>query len=151
MGEGVEVAVYMMQFNCAYKKFLFIVRVIACKRRITTMTDNLNASISVEPCARHFERCELVLAAIDTLDKPTLEDIVSAAGLPPRTVHAIFKRLTDQHRVVIERVNGRRHGYYEVADWGNLNRDSIVTHIQRKKGDMEHILPQDSRKECAPA
>lgn len=96
------------------------------------MSSNLNESIYTEPCARHFERCELVLAAIETLDKPTLDDIVTTVHLPSRTVHAIFKRLEDQHRVIIERVNGRRHGYYEVADWGNLNRDNIVSHMRVK-------------------
>jgi hypothetical protein len=84
----------------------------------------------LEPNARHFLRCEMVLALIETLEKPTLEDIVSRAGLPKRTVHAIFKRLTDQHRVLIKRVNGRRHGYYDIADWGNLDRNRVVTHVQ---------------------
>lgn len=97
--------------------------------RAVAMIDNSNDHFSDEPCARHFVRCEKVLAAIETLEKPTLDDIVSTVNLPSRTVHAIFKRLEDQHRVVIERVNGRRHGYYEVADWGNLNKENIVSHI----------------------
>ncbi|MFA0809498.1 helix-turn-helix domain-containing protein [Microbulbifer epialgicus] len=98
-----------------------------------------------EPCARHFERCELVLAAIDTIEKPSLEDLVTEIGLPHRTIHAIFKRLSDQHRVVIERVNGRRHGYYKITDWGNLDRTNIVTHVQHRKG----ILPHEVQKDCA--
>ncbi len=105
----------------------------------------------LEPSARHFLRCELVLALIDTLEKPTLEDIVSEAGLPKRTVHAIFKRLTEQHRVLIERVNGRRHGYYEIADWGNLDRNRVVAHVQSHLGCGACETIGNKQSECAPA
>ena len=84
---------------------------------------------NIETVSRHFERCELVLVAIDNLEKPTLDDIVNEAGIPQRTMQAIFRRLEDQHRVVIERVNGRRHGYYKIADWGNLDRSRVISHI----------------------
>lgn len=94
----------------------------------------------LEPYARHFFRCELILALIDTLEKPTLEDIAGEAGLPKRTVHAIFKRLEEQHRVLIERVNGRRHGYYEIVDWGNLDRQKIIAHINRHLRSMDREL-----------
>ena len=94
-------------------------------------------SKELEPNARNFLRCEIVLALIETLEKPTLEDIVNEAKLPKRTVHAIFKRLTEQHRVLIQRVNGRRHGYYEIADWGNLDRDRVVAHILRHLSEYE--------------
>lgn len=99
------------------------------------MINSSDSERALDVNARHFLRCELVLTAIETLDKPRLEDIVVQSGLPERTVHAIFKRLADQHRVSIIRENGRRHGYYRIADWGNLNRTSIVDHVERLSAD----------------
>ncbi|WP_045861681.1 helix-turn-helix domain-containing protein [Teredinibacter purpureus] len=93
------------------------------------MIDNQKSCTVADVNARHFLRCELVLAAIEMSEKPTLEHIVEKCHLPERTVHAIFKRLADQHRVSIVRVNGRRHGYYRIADWGNLDRLRVVDHI----------------------
>lgn len=78
---------------------------------------------------RHFERCEILLATIENLERPMLEDIVDRTGIPPRSIHAIFRRLEDQHRVVIKRINGRRHGYYQILDWGNLDRDKVIGYV----------------------
>jgi len=88
---------------------------------------------------RSFERCELVLFTIDTVEKPKLTDIVEAVRIPKRSIHAIFARLSEQHRVVISRVNGRRHGFYKILDWGNLDRAKVLQHITNRIRESPHM------------
>jgi hypothetical protein len=76
--------------------------------------------------ARSFSRVCGLLVAIEQLEKPDLHDLVNKTDIPRRSILGIFDRLEREYQVVIERINGRRHGYYEVADWGMLNRDRIL-------------------------
>jgi hypothetical protein len=67
--------------------------------------------------ARDDNRKLALLVAINRIPKPTERDLIEATNIPQRCVHSMFKSLS-RMSVVIERVNGRRHGYYTIADSG---------------------------------
>lgn len=95
-----------------------------------------------------------LLLALDRIPHPTEKDLIEATDIPKRTIHSLFKTLS-RMRVAIERVNGRRHGYYEMTDVGiyNLERASeviqsnypeifekIESHAQAKEGTQEDVI-----------
>lgn len=76
--------------------------------------------------ARSFTRVMSLIIAIEKIEKPSLQSLIDRTGIPERSIHAILARLSREYWVAIERVDGRRYGYYRVADWGVLNRDRIL-------------------------
>jgi hypothetical protein len=80
-------------------------------------TDNTNNN---QIAARDDNRKLALLVAIKRIPKPTERDLIEATNIPKRCVHSMIKAL-GRMSVVIERVNGRRHGYYAIADEGAFN------------------------------
>jgi hypothetical protein len=81
-------------------------------------TDKTNNNNQI--AARDDNRKLALLVAIKRIPKPTEKDLIQATNIPKRCVHSIIKAL-GRMSVVIERVNGRRHGYYAIADEGAFN------------------------------
>lgn len=67
--------------------------------------------------ARDDNRKLALLVAINRIPKPKESDITSATGLPKRCIYAMIDALGKMN-VVIERANGRRYGYFKIADRG---------------------------------
>lgn len=81
-------------------------------------TDDTNNNTQI--AARDDNRKLALLVAIKRIPKPTEKDLIEATSIPKRCVHSMIKAL-GRMSVVIERVNGRRHGYYTIADEGAFN------------------------------
>lgn len=81
---------------------------------------------SFNPCSnaqiapRDDNRKLALLVAIERIPKPTEKDLIEATSIPKRCVHSMIKTF-DRMSVEIERINGRRHGYYTIADAGAYN------------------------------
>lgn len=86
------------------------------------------------PPARSFMRVQTLLIAIEKLERPSLQALTEHTGIPERSIHSLLAKMNKEFFVFIERVNGRRHGYYRVVDWGALNRDRILALAEPKKG-----------------
>ena len=80
--------------------------------------------------ARSFTRVMSLIIAIEKIEKPSLQSLIDRTGIPERSIHAILARLSREYWVAIERVDGRRYGYYRIADWGALNRDRILASVE---------------------
>lgn len=78
--------------------------------------------------ARSFTRLLSLIVAIEKIEKPDLKKITDDTGIPDRSIHAMLDKLSSEYFMVIERVQGRRHGYYRISDWGALNRDRVMLH-----------------------
>jgi hypothetical protein len=86
--------------------------------------------------ARNFGRALNLLIAVERLEKPTLDTLVKKTNLPGRSIYSIIERLSQEYFVVIERFNGRRYGYYKVADWGVLDRERILALQEPKEKNL---------------
>ncbi len=89
-------------------------------------TDNMKPSNEKETPARSFTRVLSLVIALEKIERPDLKKLMDDTGIPERSIHAMFSRLHREYFMVIERVDGRRHGFYKVANWGMLNRDRIL-------------------------
>lgn len=92
-------------------------------------TSNHSSTNEAVP-ARSFKRVQNLLIAIEKIEKPSLQSLIDRTGIPERSIHALLARLSREYWVAIERVDGRRYGYYRVADWGALNRDRILASVE---------------------
>lgn len=79
--------------------------------------------------ARDDNRKLALLVAIQRIPKATEKDLIEATSIPKRCVHSMIKSLSKMS-VVIERVNGRRHGYYTIADGGAFNLERAPAVLQ---------------------
>lgn len=85
--------------------------------------------------ARDDNRKLALLVAIKRIPKPTEKDLIEATNIPKRCVHSMIKSLSKMS-VVIERVNGRRHGYYTIADEGAFNLERAPSVLQDNYPDV---------------
>lgn len=81
---------------------------------------------SKEIPARSFTRVLSLVIALEKIERPDLKKLTDDTGIPERSIHAMFGRLHREYFMVIERVDGRRHGFYKVANWGMLNKERIL-------------------------
>lgn len=86
--------------------------------------------------ARKFGRALNLLIALERLEKPTIDSLVEKTRLPGRSIHSMIDRLSREYFVVIKRFNGRRYGYYKVADWGILDRERILALQEPKETNL---------------
>jgi len=84
-----------------------------------------------EIMGRGNDRKLAIMVAISLIPHPTEKNLTEAVGIPKRSVHSTFKLLRDMN-VVIDRVKGRRHGYYLIADSGCFNLNRVHEVIQEK-------------------
>ena len=92
----------------------------------TNDVEHSNQKEMQEITARSFTRVLSLVVALEMIEKPDLKKLMDDTGIPERSIHAMFDRLHREYFMVIERVDGRRHGFYKVANWGMLNRDRIL-------------------------
>ncbi len=85
--------------------------------------------------ARDDLRKLVLLLAIQQIPRPNERDLIEATSIPRRSIHSLLKALS-RERVVIERVNGRRHGYYSIADSCVYNLNRIPEAIEFNYPDM---------------
>lgn len=76
--------------------------------------------------ARSFTRLLSLIVAIEKIEKPDLKKLTTDTGIPERSIHAMLDKLHREYFMVIERVQGRRHGYYRISDWGALNEERVM-------------------------
>lgn len=93
-------------------------------------TSNHSSTTTDTVPARSFKRAQHLLIAIERIEKPSLQSLIDRTGIPERSIHALLARLSREYWVAIERVDGRRYGYYRIADWGALNRDRILASVE---------------------
>lgn len=74
--------------------------------------------------ARDENRKLALLIAIEKIEKPHQQDLADAIGVPERSILFLTQSL-NKVGVVIERVNGKRYGYYEITDTGIFNTDRL--------------------------
>ena len=79
-------------------------------------------AVQIKISARDESRKLALLVAINMIHKPTEKDLIAATGIPQRSIHAMFSILARMD-VVIQRVKGRRYGFYEIANEGPYNLD----------------------------
>lgn len=72
-----------------------------------------------------FTKIAKVLAAIDAIERPSAEDLIRHTQIPRRTICDVICSLREDYCVLIERVDGRKHGFYRIIDWGVFNPDEI--------------------------
>ncbi len=89
-----------------------------------------------------FERCEYILALIERKERPTLLSLAGYSGLPWRSIQNIMRKLEDQQHVKFTRRGGTRHGYFCISDWGNLNKDVIVSRMEEKYAEQFNDEPE---------
>lgn len=92
------------------------------------MTTNDLEYSNQEVPARSFSRVLSLIVAIEKIEKPDLKKLTIDTGIPERSIHAMLDKLHREYFMVIERVQGRRHGYYRISDWGALNRERVMLH-----------------------
>ena len=88
--------------------------------------DTIERSKQKEIPARSFTRVLSLVIALEKIERPDLKKLTDDTGIPERSIHAMFGRLHREYFMVIERVDGRRHGFYKVANWGMLNKERIL-------------------------
>ena len=81
------------------------------------MTTEVESMSKPQMAARDDNRKLALLVAINRIPKPKESDIIAATGLPKRCIYAMIDALGKMN-VVIERANGRRYGYFKIADGG---------------------------------
>jgi len=96
-------------------------------------SDDTNTNTQI--AARDDNRKLALLVAIKRIPKPTEKDLIEATNIPKRCVHSMIKAL-GRMSVVIERVNGRRHGYYTIADEGAFNLERAPEVLQYNYPDV---------------
>lgn len=80
--------------------------------------------------ARDDNRKLALLMALQHIPKPTERDLTASTSIPARCVHAMFESLV-KLGVSVERVNGRRYGYYTIADSGAYNLEKVPDVLQK--------------------
>ena len=80
--------------------------------------------------ARDDNRKLALLLALRCIPKPTERDLTEATGIPARCIHAMFDSLS-KLGVTVERVNGRRYGFYTIADSGAYCLETIPNVLQK--------------------
>jgi hypothetical protein len=85
--------------------------------------------------ARDDNRKLALIVAIQRIPRPTERDLIEATSIPKRCVHSMIKSLSKMS-VIIERVNGRRHGYYTIADGGAYNLERAPAVLQDNYPDI---------------
>ena len=85
--------------------------------------------------ARDDNRKLALLVAIQRIPKPTESDLILATKIPKRCIHSMIKSF-QKMSVIIERVNGRRHGFYTIADGGAYNLDRASAVLQENYPDI---------------
>ncbi len=94
----------------------------------------------VKIAARDDLRKLVLLLAIQQIPRPNERDLILATGIPRRSIHSLL-RVLNRECVTINRVNGRRHGYYEIADSCVYNLDRIPEVIEFNYPDvLQQIL-----------
>lgn len=96
------------------------------KQESIMTTDTIERSKQKEIPARSFTRIMSLVIALEKIERPDLKKLMDDTGIPERSIHSMFGRLNREYFMVIERVDGRRHGFYKVANWGMLNRERIL-------------------------
>jgi len=91
--------------------------------------------------ARHFGRCALLLKAINEAEEPTLNYLSKVTKLSDSTIKGIRKRLEDEFAVRILRQGSKRFGFYEIEDWGILDKDAVLKY--------EKLILKESQKAVA--
>lgn len=90
------------------------------------MTEKADCLIKNEVPARSFSRLLSLIVAIEKIEKPDLKKITDETGIPDRSIHAMLDKLHKEYFMVIERVQGRRWGYYQISDWGAINKEWVI-------------------------
>lgn len=83
------------------------------------MSNNVEVESMKKPqmAARDDNRKLALLVAINRIPNPKESDIIKATGLAKRSIYAMIEALGKMN-VLIERANGRRYGYFKIADGG---------------------------------
>lgn len=99
------------------------------------MTEKVDFLNKNDVPARSFSRLLSLIVAIEKIEKPDLKKITDDTGIPDRSIHAMLDKLHKEYFMVIERVQGRRFGYYRISDWGAINKDWVM---------QQSTLPDDN-------
>lgn len=79
---------------------------------------------------RDENRKLVLLIALEKIEKPAQQDLVDATGIPERSIHLLTQSL-NKAGVVIERINGRRYGYYRISDSGIFNIERLPEVVKK--------------------
>jgi len=86
-----------------------------------------------------------LLVAIDKIEKPKLPELEKALGYSPRAIQTMLKDLVGMG-VIVTRVNGRRYGYYNIADTGVYDLDRATQIIQTSCIDVYEQIDKIAQK-----
>lgn len=100
------------------------------------MTTNDLEHSNQEVPARSFSRVLSLIVAIEKIERPDLKKLTTDTGIPERSIHAMLDKLHREYFMVIERVQGRRFGYYRISDWGALNRERVMQKAEASTEDQ---------------
>ena len=83
---------------------------------------------------RDTERKYAIIRAIDTLERPTLQDIAGETGIPAGSVKRQLTSIRQEFKgkIFFIRDPGSpegANGYYALEGWGILDRDAFLRHF----------------------
>lgn len=104
-------------------------------------TNEVEHSSQKEVPARSFTRVLSLVVALEKIEKPDLKKLTTDTGIPERSIHAMLNRLHREYFMVVERVQGRRFGYYRITDWGALNKERVMQ--QADPSDQEETVDDE--------
>ncbi len=107
-------------------------------------TNDVEHSNQKEIPTRSFTRVLSLVVALEKIEKPDLKKLTNNTGIPERSIHAMLDRLHREYFMVVERVRGRRFGYYKITDWGALNKERVM---QQASPDDERETTNDQQTE----
>jgi len=115
-----------------------------------SMTDETKVNSKVDPIAARDDNRKLaLLVAINKIPFPTEKDLIEATSIPKRCVHSTFKAMAVM-QVVVKRVNGRKHGYYEIEDEGGFNLERAPGILKLNYPDILQQIEDHARRKEFP-
>ncbi len=80
-----------------------------------------------------FSRRLLLMLAIETLERPSVLVLIKDLAWPRRTIQDVLKSLVGMGVEVRFITDGVRHndGYYQIVNWGSVNREWAYQHQQQ--------------------
>ena len=88
------------------------------------MANNNSTLTQREVLSRDFSRVLPLILAIERIKKPDLKCLIKETCISEKSIYSMLYSLRGRYRMVIEWK--RELGYYQILDWGCLDREKIV-------------------------